>query len=350
MSILGANSDTSPRFDDEARSYDALLLVSYGGPEGPDDVLPFLENATRGRGVPRERLLDVAKHYEHFGGVSPISAQNRALAASLESALRARGHTLPVYLGNRNWHPFLESTLGQMRDNGVRRALAVVTSAFSSYSSCRQYREDVTQALAAIGSGAPAVDKLRTYFNHPLFVEANAASLRESLAQLSATERGAARVVFTAHSIPNAMAGRCEYEAQLREASRLVAAACDVPQWTLAYQSRSGSPRVPWLGPDIVEFIGSAAADGARDIVALPIGFISDHMEVMFDLDIEAQDAARTAGVRLVRTPTVGISSVFVDMLVELVEERLTSRPLRRAVGSFGASHDVCPVDCCLRM
>jgi ferrochelatase len=349
MSIHGAASRTSPRHDDAARAYDAILIVSYGGPEGMDDVLPFLENATRGRGVPRERLMGVAKHYEHFGGVSPINAQNRALAHALKVALVASGHDLPVYVGNRNWHPYLADTLRDMRDDGIRRVLAVITSAFSSYSSCRQYREDVIGALAEVGEGAPEVDKLRPYFNHPLFIEANAANLRASLDKIAADRRESARVVFTAHSIPSAMAARCDYETQLRETARLVAEASGVSEWTFAFQSRSGPGHVPWLEPDIVEHIEGAAANGARDIVVQPIGFISDHMEVMFDLDIEAQEAAQKLGVHLERAATVGVSPPFIAMLVELINERMSENPERRSVGLFGPAHDVCPVDCCLR-
>jgi protoporphyrin/coproporphyrin ferrochelatase len=349
MSIHGAAHTTSPRHDDAARTYDAILIVSYGGPEGMDDVLPFLENATRGRNVPRERLMEVAKHYEHFDGVSPLNAQNRALAHALKAALITSGHDLPVYVGNRNWHPYLADTLRQMRDDGIERALAVITSAFSSYSSCRQYREDVIGALAEVGVGAPEVDKLRPYFNHPLFVEANAVNLRASISNIPVDRRTTARIVFTAHSIPNAMAARCEYESQLREAARLVAESCGVSDWSFAFQSRSGPPHVPWLGPDIVEFIENAAADGARDIVVQPIGFISDHMEVMFDLDIEAQEAAKRLGVHLQRASTVGVSPPFIEMLVELITERTTANPERRALGPLGASHDVCPADCCLR-
>ncbi len=349
MSIHGAESATSPRHHDAAHEYDAILIVSYGGPEGMDDVLPFLENATRGRGVPRERLLGVAKHYEHFDGVSPINAQNRALAHALRAALAVGGRPLPVYVGNRNWHPYIADTLRQMRDDRVERALAVITSAFSSYSSCRQYREDVIGALAEVGTGAPHVDKLRPYFNHPLFIEANAVNLRASLQNVAADSRGPVRVVFTAHSIPNSMAARCDYEAQLRETSRLVAESAGVSEWTLAFQSRSGSPHVPWLGPDIIEHVETAAAEGGRDIVVQPIGFISDHMEVMFDLDIEAQEAAQKLGVRLERAATVGVSPPFIEMLVELINERTTANPERRSVGAFGPAHDVCPVDCCLR-
>jgi protoporphyrin/coproporphyrin ferrochelatase len=297
--------------------------------------------------VPRERLLQVAEHYQHFGGVSPLNAQNRALAANLEAELATHGRPLPVYLGNRNWQPFLEPTVRRMRDDGVRRALALVTSAFSSYSSCRQYRENVIAALGPLTDDAPVVDKIRAFFNHPLFVEANAANLRGAVEQL-ASARGGVHVVFTAHSIPTAMATQCAYEAQLHEAARLVAEEAAVVSWELAYQSRSGPPQVPWLEPDIIECLDRAARRGEYEIVVLPIGFVSDHMEVLYDLDVEAQGAARARGIRLVRAPTVGVSPVFVTMLRELVEERFATNPERRAIGRFGPSHDCCPVDCCL--
>jgi ferrochelatase len=346
MSIFGAATASASLVDSEVHSYDAILLVSYGGPEGPADVLPFLENATRGRAVPRERLLGVAKHYEHFGGVSPLNAQNRALAASLEAELTARGRPLPVYLGNRNWHPFLEATIRQMRDDGVQRTLSVVTSAFSSYSSCRQYREDV---IGALGDTEIAVDKVRAFYDHPLFVEANALNLRAALAQVIPDRRDAVRVVFTAHSIPRSMADHCDYQRQLEECARLVSRVAGIALWDVAYQSRSGPPHVPWLGPDIVDHLKTAAAEGVRDVVVLPLGFISDHMEVLYDLDIEAQAAAATLDVRLVRAATVGVSTPFVRMLAELVEERCVPGATRRSIGQFGPSHDICPRDCCQR-
>ncbi|HSB53622.1 MAG TPA: ferrochelatase [Gemmatimonadales bacterium] len=347
MSIHGASSARWPLFEDRARSYDAVLVVSYGGPEGPDDVLPFLENATRGRGVPRERLLEVAEHYLHFGGVSPINAQNRDLVSALRRELAGHGIALPVYLGNRNWHPFLDETLRRMRDDGITRAIALVTSAFSSYSGCRQYREDVARALEAVGSGAPEVDKLRVFFNHPGFVEANAGHLSAALATLPSERRAGARVVFTAHSIPISMARSSAYEAQLREAGRLIAEAAGIRSWDLAYQSRSGPPQVPWLEPDIRDHLRTLAGRGVREVVVLPLGFLSDHMEVRYDLDTEAMQLATELGVTLVRAPTVGTAPAYIRALRELIQERMTERPQRRALGSLGPSHDICPLDCC---
>lgn len=347
MSIHGATALDTPLFQDSARAYDAVLVVSYGGPEGPDDVLPFLENATRGRPVPRDRLLEVAGHYQHFGGVSPINAQNRDLAAALARELAAHGPAMPVYLGNRNWHPYLADTLRRMRDDGVRRAIALVTSAFSCYSCCRQYREDVARALETVGADAPAVDKLRVFFNHPGFIEANAASLVAALGEVPSDRRSRARVIFTAHSIPLAMARSSAYEVQLREASRLVAEAAGVETWDLVYQSRSGSPQIPWLGPDVCDHLETLAGGSVRDVVILPIGFLSDHMEVLYDLDTEAQEKAAHLGLALVRARTVATAPGFVAMLRELILERTVDRPERRALGLLGPSHDVCPLDCC---
>ena len=322
--------------------------MSFGGPEGPADVVPFLENVTRGRGVPPERLLEVAHHYERFGGVSPINGQNRALIAALTAELAAHDVKLPVYFGNRNWQPFLIDTLRQMRADGVRHALMFVTSAYSSYSGCRQYREDVQRAQQALGPGAPEIDKLRVFYNHPGFVEPNAANLRQALDALPTERRAAARVFFTAHSVPLAMAKCSAYEAQLREAGRLVAEAAGVTGWRLAYQSRSGPPHVPWLEPDILDELDRVAGEGARDVVVLPIGFISDHMEVMFDLDVEALERAETLGIHLSRVPTVGTAPQFIAMIRELIAERLDERMERRALGALGPSHDVCAVSCCL--
>ena len=329
-------------------SYDAVLVMSFGGPEGPADVVPFLENVTRGRGVPPERLREVAHHYERFGGVSPINGQNRALIAALTAELAAHDVKLPVYFGNRNWQPFLIDTLRQMQSDGVRRALMFVTSAYSSYSGCRQYREDVQRAQQALGPGAPEIDKLRVFYNHPGFVEPNAAHLRRALEALPAERRAAARVFFTAHSVPLAMAKCSAYELQLREAGRLVADAAGVTGWRLAYQSRSGPPHVPWLEPDILNELDRVAGEGARDVVVLPIGFISDHMEVMFDLDVEALERAQTLGIRLTRVPTVGTAPQFIGMIRELISERMDAGAERRALGELGPSHDVCAVSCCL--
>jgi len=348
MTIHGATSVDALRYDDVARVYDAVLVVSFGGPEGPEDVLPFLENVTRGRPVPRERLLAVAEHYQHFGGVSPINEQNRALVAALRRELASHPPALPVYLGNRNWHPYLTDTIRQMRDDGVRRALAFVTSAFGCYSGCRQYREDVIRALEAAGPGAPEVDKLRLFFNHPGFIEANAANLKDALDEFPPDRRGVVRVVFTAHSIPIAMAHASGYEPQLLEASRLVAEAAGAPSWDLVYQSRSGPPHVPWLEPDICAHLESLAGQGIREVVLLPIGFLSDHMEVRYDLDTESREKAEGLGLTLIRARTVGTAPGFVAMLRELIQERMMERPERRALGTLGPSHDICPIDCCL--
>jgi protoporphyrin/coproporphyrin ferrochelatase len=330
--------------------YDALLLVSFGGPDGPEDVLPFLENVLRGRNVPRERMLEVAAHYMHFGGRSPINEQNRALIAAVERELAAQGLKLPIYWGNRNWHPLLADTLRQMSADGVKRALAFVTSAYSSYSSCRQYREDIAAAQAEVGSSAPQVDKLRVFFNHPGFIEPMIERTREALEQIPAARRANALVLFTAHSIPVAMATGCRYEEQLRESSRLVAAGVGRENWQLVYQSRSGSPQQPWLEPDVGDYIESVqgSGGGVQDVVVVPIGFISDHMEVLYDLDTEVRQVCERLGVNMVRAGTVGTHPRFVQMIRELVEERMSDESQRRAVGVLGASHDVCRDDCCL--
>jgi ferrochelatase len=325
--------------------YDAILLLSFGGPEGLDDVLPFLENVTRDRGVPRERLLEVAHHYEQFGGVSPINDQNRALIAALEPELRARGIELPVYFGNRNWHPLLADTMREMRDDGVRRALAVFTSAYSSYSGCRQYREDLFRAQQEVGADAPEVPRLRMFFNHPGFVAANVERVRDALAELPARP---VHVAFTAHSIPVTMAKNCAYEAQLRETGRLVAEAVAIDDWAVVYQSRSGPPQVPWLGPDVSEQLAAVAARGVPSVVVAPIGFISDHMEVQYDLDVEARETAERLGLAYARAGTAGTHPAFVAGLADLIRERVTEGSTRAALGRLGPSHDVCAPDCCL--
>jgi ferrochelatase len=327
--------------------YDAVLFVSFGGPEGACDVLPFLENVLRGRNVPRERMLQVAEQYEQFGGVSPINAQNRKLIAALRAELDTHHITLPIYWGNRNWHPLLADALRDMRADGIRRALAFVTSAYSSYSGCRQYREDIERARAAVGEDAPQVEKLRAFYNHPGFVEPNAENLKSALSQIPFARRDDARVAFTAHSIPASMAAGCEYEAQLRETCRLVAECANVQSWQLAFQSRSGSPAQAWLEPDIRDHLRELRREGATDVVVLPIGFISDHMEVVFDLDTQARAVAEEIGIRLIRASTVGTHPAFVSMIRELILERTEGLP-PRSLGTRGVSHDICPVDCCL--
>jgi protoporphyrin/coproporphyrin ferrochelatase len=328
--------------------YDAFLLVSFGGPEGPADVLPFLENVLRGKNVPRERMLEVAGHYQHFGGKSPINDQNRALLAAVEREFAATGVKLPVYWGNRNWHPMLSDTLRQMKQDGVKRALAFFTSAFSSYSGCRQYRENIAAAQADVGEGAPQVEKLRVFFNHPGFIEPMVEKTAAAIAQISAERRQKAQLLFTAHSIPLGMAATSQYESQLREASRLIAAGVARNDWRLVYQSRSGPPSQPWLEPDVGVAIKEIAQSGDKDVVVVPIGFISDHMEVLFDLDEEAQNIARQLGLSMVRAATVGTHPRFVRMIRELVQERLSENPERLALGALGPSHDVCPLDCCV--
>jgi len=328
--------------------FDALLVVSFGGPEGMDDVIPFLENVTRGRNVPRERLEEVAHHYELFEGVSPINAQNRALIEALRPELDAHGIGLPVYFGNRNWHPLLPDTLREMADAGVERALAFFTSAYSSYSGCRQYRENLYEAQQLVGPSAPEVLKTRMFFNHPGWVEANADHLRAALGRIPAERRDAAAVAFTAHSIPLAMARACRYEAQLQEAARLVAEAAGVTDSALVYQSRSGPPQVPWLEPDVLDHLRSLRDRGVEDVALAPIGFVSDHLEVLYDLDVEARELAGELGLNLVRASTASTHPAFVAMIRELVQERLDPGLPRRAVGRFVAGHDVCPADCCM--
>jgi len=351
MSISGAQSATSPRFDDAARHYDALLVMSFGGPEGPADVMPFLEHVTAGRNVPRERLAEVAVHYEHFGGISPINSQNRALIDALDAELKRHEITLPIYFGNRNWRPLVGDTVRQMRADGVQRALVFVTSAFSSYSGCRQYREDIIGALheAGVDTGALLCDKIRVFYNHPGFVKPMADRLREAAAAFPDDRRDTIEVIFTAHSIPLAMARGCAYEAQLRESCQLVAAAAGIPRFRFAYQSRSGSPHVPWLEPDVLDEMRMLHAAGHRNIIVAPIGFISDHMEVLFDLDEEAAELARETGMMMVRADTVGTHPAFVAMIRELIVERMTEGPERRALGTRGPNHDICPVNCCSR-
>ncbi len=331
-------------------SYDAILIVSFGGPEKRDDVLPFLENVLRGKPVPRERMLEVAEHYYHFDGISPINGQVRELIAALRPELDRAGINLPIYWGNRNWHPLLPDTLRQMARDGVRRALAYFTSAYSSYSGCRQYRENVSQAREAVGPEAPAIDNLRVFYNHPDFVAANVERIRSALEQLPEASRSTARVVFTAHSIPFSMANNCDYVTQLNETCRLIAAELELPpeRWSLVYQSRSGRPGDPWLEPDIIDHIRSLHERGTKSLVIAPVGFLSDHMEVLFDLDEEAQAACTELGIVLSRAATVGSNPRFVGMVRELIQERLGLVSDRRAIGSFGPGHDVCPPDCCL--
>jgi ferrochelatase len=334
-----------------ATHYDAILVVAFGGPEHSDDVLPFLENVLRGRNVPRERMLEVAQHYQHFGGASPINAQVRELIAALREELDRHDLRLPIYWGNRNWHPLLPDTLRTMASEGITSALAVVLSSYSCYSGCRQYRENIAAACDSVGAGAPRVEKVRVWYNHPEFIAANADRLREALESLSAEQRRTAQVAFTAHSIPQGMADSSDYEKQLVETCRLVAEALDLEpaQWRLVYQSRSGRPQDPWLGPDINDHLAELKQRGVETVVVLPVGFLSDHMEVLYDLDEEARATADALGMTMVRGATIGTHPRFVAMLRELIVERLSNLPERRAIGRYGPNHDVCPPDCCPR-
>ena len=325
-------------------TYDALLIVSFGGPEKPDDVIPFLENVLRGRNVPRERMLEVAGHYYHFGGKSPINDQNRALIAALTAELQLNGPQLPIYWGNRNWHPFLADTLRQMRADGIQRALAFVTSVFSSYSGCRQYLEDIEKARSETGAGAPQIDKLRSFYNHPLFIEAEVDRVRTALEQVPEAHRAAVRPIYTAHSIPVAMAEHSDYQEQLTESCRLISEGAGLRSWQIAYQSRSGPPTQPWLEPDIGEALGGLEA-GAY-VILVPVGFISDHMEVLYDLDTEARAIAKDRGLNMIRAETVGVHANFLHMIGELILERM-GKCQPRAVGSYGPNADECRADCC---
>ncbi|WUD72709.1 ferrochelatase [Streptomyces sp. NBC_00510] len=352
-----------------ATPYDALLLLSFGGPEGPDDVVPFLENVTRGRGIPRERLKEVGQHYFLFGGVSPINAQNRELLEALRKDFAGHGLDLPVYWGNRNWSPYLTDTLRELAGDGHRRVLVLATSAYASYSGCRQYRENLADSLAALeaeGHPVPRVDKLRHYFNHPGFVRPMADAVLTALATLPKDVRDGAHLAFTTHSIPTAAAdtsGRPEdhgeggaYVAEHLDTARVIADAVreatgtDRP-WKLVYQSRSGAPHIPWLEPDICDHLEELHASGAPAAVMVPIGFVSDHMEVKYDLDTEATAKAAELGLPVARAATVGADPRFAAAVRELVLERAATErgltPERCALGALGPSHDVCPVGCC---
>jgi len=334
------------------RPYDAVLLVSFGGPEGPDDVMPFLEHVTAGRGVPRERLVDVAQHYYRLGGVSPINGQNRALLAALRDEFDEHGVGLPVYWANRHWAPMLPDVLAQMRGDGITSAIAFLTSAYASFSSCRQYLDAIERARAEVGAGAPAVDRLRQYFNHPGFIEPMIGGVEAALQQLPAQYRDDAPLAFVAHSIPSAMEATSgpaggAYTTQLAEVIRLVTEGVGGNHSaTLSFCSRSGSPSVPWLEPDIGDRLTELAKDGARAVVVVPIGFVSDHIEVVYDLDTEAAETAAELGLAFVRSATVGTAPAFVSMVRELVLERM-GEVFPRALGSLGPALDRCPADCC---
>ncbi len=329
-------------------NYDAILVVSFGGPESHDDVIPFLENVLRGRNVPRERMLEVAEHYYHFDGKSPINQQTRELIAAIEGELAQYGPNLPVYWGNRNWHPMLADTLQRMKEDGIRRALAFVTSAYSSYSGCRQYRQDIARAQAAVGAGAPEIDKIRQFFNHPGFIDATEDRMRAAVSELPASARDNIQIVYVAHSVPISMASSCDYVSQLEEVRKLVSARMGITNDVLVYQSRSGPPTQPWLEPDILEHLRAVKErNQASAVVVAPVSFISDHMEVLYDLDTEARQLCDSLGLSMARAKTVGVHPKFVAMIRELILERTSPGAERRALGTLGPRVDVCVENCC---
>jgi ferrochelatase len=339
---------------------DALLVLSFGGPEGPADVMPFLERVTSGRGVPRERLLEVAHHYDHFGGVSPINQLNRELIDRVRGSLDAAGISMPVYFGNRNWHPLVEETVAEMANDGVQRALVLATSAYGGYSACRQYHEDIERAREAVGPAAPELIKLRHFFDHPYFVAPVADAVRAALTRLEPVQRDQARLVFTAHSIPTAAdraagppsEGGHRYSRQVAEAARLVAQDVGIADYDVVWQSRSGPPSVPWLEPDILDHLETLHAKAVPAVVISPVGFVSDHVEVVWDLDNEAREWAHEHGMGFARAATAGADDRFAAMVVELVREQTEGLPAR-AVGAqpsagVGTNGAPCGPDCCL--
>jgi ferrochelatase len=315
---------------------DAVLLLSFGGPEGPEQVMPFLENVTRGRGIPPERLVTVAEHYQHFGGVSPINGINRELIEAIRAELTDRGSDLPIYFGNRNWEPYVEDTVAQMRDNGIRAAAVFTTSAWGGYSSCTQYVEDIARGRAAAGPTAPDLTKMRHYFDHPLFVEMFAEGIAAAAASLPADLRADARLVFTAHSVPIAADDRHGprlYSRQVAYASRLVAAAAGYESYDQVWQSRSGPPRIPWLEPDISDHLAMLVDNGTRAVIVCPIGFVADHIEVVWDLDYEVRLQAQEAGIAFVRAATPNADRRFARLAVDLIDELRHDGPPARLVG-----------------
>lgn len=361
-------AQSGPEHVEEPVAYDAILLAGFGGPEGQDDVIPFLRNVTRGRGIPDERLEEVAHHYRHFGGVSPINEHNRQLKAALEAELARRGVDLPVIWGNRNWDPYLNDAVREANDRGFTKLIAIATSAYSSYSSCRQYREDYADALEDAGlSGVLQIDKVRQFFDHPGFVTPFVEGLRDGLAKLEAERPGLNRtteveVLFATHSIPTADAAKSgpaergfdeggAYAAQHLAVAEVVmreAGAADVP-WQLVYQSRSGPPSQPWLEPDVNDAIAELPAAGRKAVVIVPLGFVSDHMEVMWDLDEEAMETAEEHGLAAVRVPTPGVHPAYVAGLVDLVMERVNGTPTaeRPHLTDLGPWYDTCRPGCC---
>ncbi|MFD4367587.1 ferrochelatase [Rhodococcus sp. NPDC058521] len=355
MEAMHASSAAGP-IDVEV---DALLVLSFGGPEKPEDVRPFLENVTRGRGVPPERLDAVVEHYMHFGGVSPINALNRDIISRIESELTGAAKDLPVYFGNRNWHPMIEDTVDRMRTEGVKSALVFPTSAWGGYSGCRQYHEDIARARDSVGDGAPELRKLRQYYDHPLLIDSFADAVRAARLRLSSGVRDKARLVFTAHSVPTSAdaaagppsAGGHLYSRQVAEAARLTAGSVGVEDYDLVWQSRSGPPHIPWLEPDICDHLDDLAEAGVPAVVVCPVGFVSDHLEVVWDLDTEAEEKARELGIEFTRVATPGTDERFARMVLELVDELTAGGEVRRlgTAPLLGASTNgsPCGSGCC---
>ncbi|MBJ7338414.1 ferrochelatase [Mycolicibacterium sp.] len=337
-------------------NFDALLLLSFGGPEGPEQVRPFLENVTRGRNIPPERLDSVAEHYLHFGGVSPINGINRELIGQIEAELADRGNGMPVYFGNRNWEPYVEDTVARMRADGIERAAVFTTSAWGGYSGCTQYQEDIVRARASVGPDAPELVKLRQYFDHPLLVEMFAEGIVDAAATLPAELRDEARLIFTAHSIPLRAASRCGpdlYSRQVAYSAGLVAAAAGYDDYDQVWQSRSGPPQVPWLEPDVADQLTALAAAGTQAVIVCPIGFVADHIEVVWDLDSELREQAEAAGVALARATTPNAQRRFARLAVDLIDEVREGRDPARVLGpdpvpGYGFSVDgaLCTSNC----
>jgi len=340
-------SGTMSNSDHANNGYDAILLMSFGGPESKDDVIPFLENVLRGKNVPRKRMEAVAHHYYLFDGVSPINGHCRELIKALKIELENSNIHLPVFWGNRNWQPMLADTLTEMKNKGVKKALAFVTSAYSSYSSCRQYLEDIEKAQKEVGVGAPQIDKIRVFYNHPKFIETNRKNIEDALATIAPEKRQAAHIAFTAHSIPQFMSDNCAYEQQLNETAARLTKEFNQHPWQMVYQSRSGPATQAWLAPDICDHLKALHAQGVENVVIAPIGFLCDHMEIIYDLDVEAKKLSEEIGLSIVRVKTPGTDALFVEMIKDLIQERLEPSKPKAAVSDSGPYQNACAPGCC---
>jgi ferrochelatase len=367
VAAASVEAQSGEPFIERPTAYDAVLLLGFGGPEGQDDVIRFLRNVTRGRGIPDDRLEEVAHHYRHFGGISPINEQNRQLRTALVAELRDRGLQIPVYGGNRNWMPYVSDALENLHRDGHRTVLAIATSAYSSFSSCRQYREDLADALEVTGlGGIISVDKVRQYFDHPGFIAPFVDGLKDAVASLMIEDPDLdferdVEVLFSTHSIPQADADRSgppelrlgrggAYVAQHRAVAETIMTRAGLPSpWQLVFQSRSGAPSVPWLEPDVNDAIRELPRRGRRAVIIVPVGFVSDHMEVMWDLDTEALETAQRVGLRAIRTSTPGCDPAYVAGLTDLIVERLNGTPRsgRPHETPIGPWFDVCRTGCC---